>query len=364
MQRDPGRVALPDRADIGQLDDGLCADAFLCRRDRVDRFRCQQNRAGLVRAEDFIPAQREHLGFIDIRVLLEFVLPDHLAGQLLDIDAGIHFVLRALLIELVVFVVGLDRDRRGITGEESRGYFDSRDVDREKTEFSRSGAMLMGREIFEVKARRYLLENEIVRLPALEPKWFFRRDSGLRRDAILWSQREIAFQRDRVEFHLDAKLVRYRRDRDPLRNVFGRDFFRERLRELNDDAPAGDVIALGGNALDRKRFYDADDDLLPHRERRLRFPRRETGVDDQFPVARRQWFGGRNEENVLPKRMRLLPVRVEFFLGIEWAQVFAPDREIVIITLVTWEFAVVIFRIVAFRSEEHTSELQSRLHLV
>ena len=36
MQRDPSRVALPDRTDIGQLNDGLGADPFLFSCHRID----------------------------------------------------------------------------------------------------------------------------------------------------------------------------------------------------------------------------------------------------------------------------------------------------------------------------------------
>ena len=130
--------------------------------------------AGFVRAEDFVPAQRQRLRFIDTRVRFEFALPNYLAGQLLDVDAGIHFVRRAIVIELLVFVVGLDRDRRGVAGEKARSYSKARDVNREETEFSRAGAMLVRGEILEVKARRDLFENDIVGLRPLKLKRLLR----------------------------------------------------------------------------------------------------------------------------------------------------------------------------------------------
>ena len=67
MQREIARIAFPNRADIRQLDDSLRADAFSFRRDRIDRFRRQQDCASFVLAQNFVPAQRQRLGLVDAR---------------------------------------------------------------------------------------------------------------------------------------------------------------------------------------------------------------------------------------------------------------------------------------------------------
>ena len=125
--------------------------------------------------------------------------------------------------------------------------------------------MLMRREIFKIKPRRDLFEDEVVRLRALELERLLRRHSGLCRYPISRAERKIPFQRHRIAFDLGFESLRHRRDGNPARNVLRGNFRSELLGKLNDDPPPGDTVAFSSDARDRERLNDADQNFFPRR---------------------------------------------------------------------------------------------------
>ena len=143
-------------------------------------------------AQDFVPVQRECFWFIDAAAGGQLLFPNHFSGQLLDVDAAVHFVARHVIPACFILIVGLDRHRCGITGEEPRGDPNARHIYREQTEAAGPGKMLVRGEVFEDEPRRDLFEDEIAGLGAFEPEWLKRRQTVLDRDTIFWTERELA----------------------------------------------------------------------------------------------------------------------------------------------------------------------------
>ena len=292
-------------------------------------------------AENFVPAQWQRFRLIDRRGGFQLALPNHLARQLFDIYARIRLFRVAVVRVSLVFVVGLDRNRRRVPGEEARGDANPRDVHREQTKPPRPGAMLLGREIFEVEPRRDLFEDEVVRLRAFELERFLRRQPGCRHYAIFRAEREIPFQGHGIAFDGRTEFLRHRRHRNPTRYVFGRYFGRKSFGELNDNSAADDAVAFRGDARDRERLHHADDDFLSLGQRRLPLGRGQARFDDQLPIVSRwERFRCRDEEHVLawsPGLFLLSCRRLLFQIARRW--LLSPRCEDAIIALVTWEGA-------------------------
>ena len=115
--------------------------------------------------------------------------------------------------------------------------------------------MLMRREIFEIKPRRDLFEDEVVGLRALELERLLRRHSGLCRYPISRAERKIPFQRHRIAFDFRFEFFRNRRHGNPARNVLRGNFLSELLGKLNDDSAPGDMVAFRGDTRDRERLH-------------------------------------------------------------------------------------------------------------
>ncbi len=205
-------IAFPNRAQIGELNNGLRANAFVLRGHGVDRFRSQQDRSGLVFTENFVPVQRERLRLIDSRVGLELAFPDYLPRQLFDVDAIVHFVRRQIVGLFFVVIVRLHRHWRCVACEESRCHVNARHVDREQTKAARAREMLMGGEILEVKPRRDFLKDGFIRLRTIELERFACGQTRLDCDTISNPERELALEGDSLVFYFRREIFRHGRD--------------------------------------------------------------------------------------------------------------------------------------------------------
>ena len=295
------RRALPHRAEIGELHHRLRAGPLLVFAALGHLLGGEHHHAGAVRAEDFIPVERDV--FLLVRRFRpgDFLLPDHASRQLVHIHLGIaidHVSIVVLLAKISVLITA-QTDRHGVAGEKFRAHADARDIDREQMKLPPLLRLLMRLERFKIQARRHGREGDLPDHAFLQDERFARGETRLHGHAILFPQLEIAREFDLLPAHRAREFWGRGSDRDPARERLGLHVLGERFVEGDAQGAAmvDDVRRL--DLADFKRLHVADDQLRIREQTHIAIARGQSGPDDEPPVfAGHERFGGPYEKLV------------------------------------------------------------------